>query len=210
MEYLDMKFPTRYFVAAALVAAPVAAQAQTAPPAAEQGQHAREGRRGELRGQRGPGGSPVARLLAQRQRLSLTDAQVQRLQAIDRGLQARNAPLQQQLAALFPERADRPQGDRAQRGDRARGERRAERPQLTEAQRQQMQQRRAQAEPIMQQLRQNGDSALAQARTVLTAQQQAQVQQMLERRGDRGERDGRGERGRRGGERQRGRTGESR
>jgi Spy/CpxP family protein refolding chaperone len=199
-----MKFASRYLVAAALVAAPVPALAQTTPPPAAHGEHAREGR-GELRGQRGPGGgSPVQRLLSQRERLKLTDAQVQRLQAIDRDLQARNAPLQQQLAAIFPERARRAEGaraqgerrarpDSAQRGERrGRGER-GDRPQLTEAQRQQMQQRRTQAEPVMQQLRQNREAALTQARAVLTAEQQAQVSQWMERRGERrdGERDGR-------------------
>jgi ribonuclease E len=213
-----MKFASRYLVAAALVAAPVSLAAQTTPPPAAQGEHAREGR-GELRGQRGPGGgSPVQRMLSQRERLKLTDAQVQRLQAIDRDLQARNAPLQQQLASIFPERAQRAaaagaQGERRARPDGARrGERRqrGERPQLTEAQRQQMQQRRAQAEPVMQQLRQNRDAALTQARSVLTAEQQAQVNQWMERRGERGEgrRDGRreGRRGDRGDARGAGRT----
>jgi Spy/CpxP family protein refolding chaperone len=202
-----MKFASRYLVAAALVAAPIFASAQTTPPPAAQGEHAREGR--EFRGQRGPGGgSPVQRLLSQRERLKLTDAQVQRLQAIDRDLQARNAPLQQQLASIFPERAERARGAE---GARPRGERRArpdgerrqrgERPQLTDAQRQQMQQRRAQAEPVMQQLRQNSEAALTEARAVLTAEQQAQVNQWRERRGERGE-DRRGERdGRREGRR---------
>lgn len=199
-----MKFPMRYFMAAALLAAPLHAAAQTAPPAA-QDQQARErgdrgprqarGERGQARGQRGPGGSPVQRLIAQRERLALTDAQVQRLQAIDRDLQARNAPLQQQLAGLFPQRAQRAAGTRVQGERRARpdsaqrAERRAARPQLTEQQRQQMQQRRQQAQPLVQQMRQNGEAALTQARSVLTAQQQRQVQQMLERRGgERGER----------------------
>jgi ribonuclease E len=211
-----MKFASRYLVAVALVAAPVSLAAQTTPPPAAQGEHAREGR--EFRGQRGPGGgSPVQRMLSQRERLKLTDAQVQRLQAIDRDLQARNAPLQQQLASIFPERAQRAaagaQGERRARPDGARrGERRqrGERPQLTEAQRQQMQQRRAQAEPVMQQLRQNGEAALTQARSVLTAEQQAQVNQWMERRGERGEgrRDGRreGRRGDRGDTRGTGRT----
>jgi Spy/CpxP family protein refolding chaperone len=208
-----MKFASRYFVAAALAAAPIAASAQTTPPTAAQDEQAREGHRGGLRDRRGPGGpgmgSPVQRLISQRERLELTDAQVQRLEGIQRDLQARNAPLHQQLQAIFPERAQRgprpdgaaPQGERRARPDSAqrradRAGRRGDRPQLTEAQRQQMQQRRAQAEPVMAQLRQNTEAALTQARSVLTAEQQTQVRQWSERRGDRreGRREERGER----------------
>jgi hypothetical protein len=214
-----MKFASRYFVAAALAAAPLAASAQTTPPPAAQGEQGQRGDRGgrEFRGQRGgPGmGSPVQRIISQRERLKLTDAQVQRLEGIQRDLLARNAPLHQQLQAIFPERAQRaaarpegahPQGERRARPDSAqrradRAGRRGDRPQLTDAQRQQMQQRRAQAEPVMAQLRQNTEAALTQARSVLTAEQQAQVRQWSERRGDRrdGRREDRGER--RGGER---------
>ncbi|HST61609.1 MAG TPA: hypothetical protein VLK84_23090 [Longimicrobium sp.] len=219
-----MNFASRYFVAAALAATPLAAQAQTTAPPAAQGEQARDGQHGdrEFRGRRGPGGpgmgSPVQRMISQRERLKLTDAQVQRLEGIQRDLLARNAPLHQQLQAIFPERAQRgprpdgaaPQGERRARPDGAqrrgdRAGRRGDRPQPTEAQRQQMQQRRAQAEPVMVQLRQNTEAALTQARSVLTAEQQAQVRQWSERRGDRREdrRDGRREeRGeRRGGER---------
>jgi hypothetical protein len=210
-----MKFASRYFVAAALMAAPLSAAAQTTPPAAAQGEHAREGHRGEgghLRGPRGAGaGSPVRRMIAQRERLNLTHAQVQRLEAIDRDLQARNTPLHQQLASIFPERAQRREGaaapgERRVRPDSTRrAERRQDRPQRTEAQRQQMQQRRAQAQPVMQQLRQNAEAALTQARSVLTAEQQAQVNGWRERRGDRREgrrgEDRRGGRGDRRGER---------
>lgn len=189
-----MKFPMRYFVAAALVAAPVHAAAQTASPPAAQGEHARGER--QARTPRGPGGNPVQRLIAQRERLQLTDAQVQRLEAIDRDLRTRNASVQQQLAALFPERAQRaegarPRGERRARPDSAqRAERRARRPELTEAQREEMRQRRQQAQPLVQQMRQNTEAALTQARSVLTAEQQRQVRQMMERRGERGQRRG--------------------
>lgn len=211
-----MKFASRYFVAAALAAAPLAVSAQTTPPPAAQGEQARDGQRGELHGRRGgPGmGSPVQRMIGQRERLKLTDAQVQRLEGIQRDLLARNAPLHQQLQAIFPERAQRgprpdgaaPQGERRARPDSAqrragREGRRGDRPQLTEAQRQQMQQRRAQAEPVMTQLRQNTEAALMQARSVLTAEQQAQASQWMERRGERGDRRGGDRDGRRGGER---------
>ncbi|WP_420129281.1 hypothetical protein [Longimicrobium sp.] len=203
-----MKIHARYFVAAILAAAPVTAVAQTAPPAAEQREHAREGRRGEMRGPRegrgGPGRSPVQRLLRQREQLGLTAQQVSRLEAIDRDLQARNAPLVQQLTALRPDRGQGADGARA-RGERrarpdsaARAERRqrGERPQLTAEQRQQMEQRRAQAQPIMQQLRANGEQALTQARAVLTAEQQQKIQQRMDERRERqGDRPGRGERG---------------
>lgn len=198
-----MKIATRYFLMAALVAAPVAAAAQTTPPPAAQGEQAREGHRGHARGQHGPGmGGPVQRMLAQRERLNLTDAQVQRLEGIQRDLQARNEPLVQQLRAAFPERAEGARrGERRARPDSAqRAERRerGERPRMTEAQRQQMQARRAQVQPVMQQLRQNTQAAFTQARAVLTAEQQAQVNQWMEHRGERGERrEGRRE-GRRG------------
>lgn len=195
-----MKIASRYFVAAALMAAPVSVAAQTTQPPAAHGEHAREGQRGErghFRGERGPGmGSPVQRMLAQRERLKLTDAQVQRLEAIDRDLQSRNAPLHQQLATIFPERAARgprpegarPQGERRARPDSAqRAERRRERPQLTEAQREQMRQRREQARPVMEQLRQSSEAALTQARSVLTAEQQQMVRERMERRSGRGE-----------------------
>lgn len=196
-----MKFATRYLVAAALLAAPVSAAAQTAQPQ-PQGEHqqhqGRRGERGQMDGRRGPGGGPVQRILAQRQQLGLTANQVARLEAIQRDLQARNAPLHQQLEGLFPER-----GERGERGEGGRGER----PQLTAEQRQQMQQRREQAEPIMQRLRASHEQALAQVREVLSDQQEAQVRQWLERREDHG---GRGERRGRGGEQPRGGAGRSR
>ena len=213
-----MKFASRYLIAAALAAAPVAASAQTTPPPAGQREQVREGR-GELRGPRpgqaGPGPSPVQGLLRQREQLGLTAQQVSRLEAIDRDLQARNAPLHQQLTALMPRRGEqgqdgarprgprgerpegaRPQGERRARPDSAaRAQRRAERPQLTDAQRQQMRQRREQAQPIVQQLRANTEQALTQARAVLTAEQQQKVQQRMdERRARQGDRPRRGER----------------
>ena len=210
-----MKFHTRYLVAAALLAAPVSAAAQTAPPAAAQGEHAREGRRGgpgDVRGHGGPGGSPVQGILRQRERLQLTADQVSRLEAIDRDLQARTAPLREQLTAIFPERAQRadgPNGERRGGARGGRGERREDgrgargpgrdRPQLTAEQRQQMEQRRTQAQPIMEQLRQQGEQAMTQAGAVLTPQQQEQLRARGEGRdGRRGS--GRGEHGERGGQ----------
>lgn len=204
-----MKISYRYLLAAALAAAPVAASAQTTPPPAGEREHAREGRRGELRGPRdgrgGPGRNPIQGLLRQREQLGLTAQQVSRLEAIDRDLQARNAPLHQQLQALRPDRGQGPnaargRGERRARPDsaaRAERRQRGERPRLTEAQRQQMEQRRAQAQPILQQLRANTEQALTQARGVLTAEQQQKVQQrMQERRERQGERPGRARPGR--------------
>lgn len=212
-----MNITSRYLIAALLAAAPVAASAQTTPPpAGQQREHARDGQHGERGMRRGPGGpgrSPIQGLLRQREALGLTADQVSRLEAIQRDLRSRNQPLHQQLQALRPEgargpRADgaRPRGERRARPDSAqRGERRqrGERPQLTPEQRQQMEQRRAQAQPILQQLRQNTAAAMQQARGVLTAEQQQKVQQRMQERRDRRdgrERGPRGE-GRRGGER---------
>lgn len=214
-----MKFATRYLVAAALAAAPVSLAAQTGQPQ-PQGEHQQhQGRRGERGHMQGRGGGPVQRILAQREQLGLSADQVARLEAIGRDLQARNAPLQQQLIALFPERAQRGPNAQRARGERrarpdsaARGQRleRGERPRLTEEQRQQREQRRAQAEPIMQQMRANGQQALEQVRGVLTDQQEAQVQQWLEHRGEDRERGERRQRRGRRGEQPRGGAGQSR
>lgn len=194
-----MKISLRYALAAALLASPVAAAAQDGPPPphGEHGQQQR-GRRGPGLGREGRG--PIDGILAQREQLRLTDAQVTRLQAIQRDLQQKNAPLQQQLQSLFPrpEGGQRPPRDSARSGERRE---RGERPQLTAEQRQQMQQRREQARPVMERLQANGREAMEAARGVLTQAQKDQLRAQMEQRRER--RGGEGREGRRGEGRQR-------
>ena len=162
-------------LAAALLAAAPApallAQGQGAPGAAHQ-QH------GDRQQRQGSRPSPVAALLEHRAELKLTDAQVSRLQTIERDLAQKNEPLRRQLEAARPQRA---QGDQ-------------ERP--SEEERQAMRARMEQLRPQMQQLRQNQQAAMEQVRTVLTDEQEQAARRYL--RGPRGERGERGERGARG------------
>lgn len=177
-------------LAGALLAAPVAAQAQTPDAPAHRGPHP-----GMMRGHGG-----LAAMLQRHAELELTAEQVARLEAIERDLRARNEPLRQQIAALMPERAQRMErGERPRVGDEQRrqmreqrGERVQQRRRMTEEQRQQMRARMEQARPVLEQMRANTRTALEQARAVLTDAQRAQLEQrrneMRERRG--GERGG--------------------
>ena len=203
-----MKIRT-FAVAIALAGTPAVLAAQQTP--APRGDHAGHG---QLRGARGGFGEGRERgalraLLAHRQQLNLTDAQVSRLTAISQRLESQNAPLMQRLQTLrqqsgLPERrafrrAGQGQGQQGQwQGQQGRQRQRGERPQLTEQQRQAMQQFRQQAQPIMQQIRQNTQAAMREGQAVLTQQQRQQIQQLMQQR--RGERGGRGEgwQGRRG------------
>lgn len=209
-----MKIRTRYLLAAALAAAPVAAAAQTpAPPQERQGPH------GQMHGRRGPGGpdqmfSPIQGILQQRQELGLSAQQVSRLQAIQRDLQARNEPLHQQLMALMPEdlraaahadgppppqgeRRQPPQGGQAQGGHPGHGEHGGH-PQLTAEQRQRMEQIHEQARPLMEQVHQNVEAAMEQVHAVLTPEQQQRARAAMERHGGPGHRGPGGEHGPRG------------
>jgi hypothetical protein len=180
-----------FAVAMALAGAPavLAAQQGTAP-AAGQHQHGQRGAWGQ-RGERRGGGALQA-LLAHRQELNLTDAQVQRLTAISQRLEQQNAPLQAQLRQLFTQaglpdfRARREQGQQGEQQGQAR-----QRPQLTEQQRQAFQRVRQQAQPIRQQMRKNMQAAVQEAKGVLTQQQQDQVKQYIQQHRRQGE--GRGE-----------------
>jgi hypothetical protein len=174
-----------FAIALALTGAPavLAAQQGTAP-AAGQHQHAR-GQRGERQGR-------VQALLAHRQELKLTDGQVQRLTAIGQRLQQRNAALQQRMRALF-QQSGLPDF-RARREQRQQGHP-AQRPQLTDQQRQAIRHLREQARPLREQMRQNQRAAVQEAKGVLTQQQQDQIKQYA--RQHRGQRHGRHE-GRRG------------
>lgn len=184
----------------------VLAAQQGTPPA--QGQHGEHGQhhRGErgargMRGQQGGRGG-LRMLINRRQQLNLTDAQVQRLTAIQQRLESQNRTLmerlrtQRQQAGLPELRQPRGEGEgRAARPRRERGER----PQLTEQQRQALQRFREQAQPIREQIRQNQQAAVREAQGVLTEQQRQQVQQwMSQHRGRRGGAEGHGRRGRRG------------
>ncbi|HYH80649.1 MAG TPA: hypothetical protein VEX86_12670 [Longimicrobium sp.] len=178
----------------------LAAAQQGTPPA--QGQHGQHHRgEGQMRGQRGGG---LQALIARRQQLNLSDAQVQRLTAIQQRMQSQNQALMERLRAQrrqagLPEMAPaRGEGGRdAQRGERRQRGTRAQRPQLTEQQREALRRFRQQSEPTRQQIMQNRQAALRDAQAVLTEQQRQQVQQWMSQRGRRGGRDGhQGRRGR--------------
>jgi Spy/CpxP family protein refolding chaperone len=207
-----MKIHARYFVAAMLAAAPATVAAQTPAPA-QAGEH--HGAHGQMHGRRGPGGpgahSPIQGILGQRQQLGLSAEQVSRLDAIDRDLQARNAPLHQQLQALMPEdlraaahrdgppaqgeRRQPPQGGQAQGGGHH-GQ--GDHPQLTAEQRQRMERIHEQARPLMEQVHQNFEAAMEQVHTVLTPEQQQRARQGMERHGGPGHHGAGGEHGRHG------------
>lgn len=189
-----MKIRT-YAVALALAAAPGLLAAQQTTPGQGRGEQrgAWQDRRGGLRGERGG-----QALLRYRQQLGLTDAQVQRLQAIRQRLESQNAPIVQRIDAArrqagLPElRARRGEGGEQQRAMRR--QRRGERPQLTEQQRQAFQHFREQVRPLHEQMQRNRQEALREAQAVLTPQQRQQVQQLIrEHRGHRGERGRRGQ-----------------
>lgn len=189
-----MKIATRCLLAAALAAAPVTAAAQTTAPPQEH-----HGPNGQMHGRRGPGGpggpghSPIQGILQQRQPLGLSAEQVSRLEAIDRDLQARVAPLHQQLQALMPEdlkaaahregpqaqgeRRQRPEGAERQGGHRQGGDH----PRLTAEQRRRMEQVHEQARPLMEQVHQHVRTAMEQAHTVLTPEQQQRALQGMQR-----------------------------
>jgi hypothetical protein len=210
-----MKIHAHYFVAAVLAAAPATVAAQTTAPS-QPGEH--HGAHGQMHGRRGPGGhSPIQGILGQRQQLGLSAEQVSRLEAIDRDLQARNAPLHQQLQALMPEdlraaaHRDGPgaqQGERRQpaQGGQAHGgghHGRGDHPQLSAEQRQRMERVHEQGRPLMEQVHQNVRAAMEQVHTVLTPEQQQRARQGMEHRGGPGHHGGehgpRGERPRQGG-----------
>jgi hypothetical protein len=123
-------------------------------------------------GQRGV----VERLVARRQELGLSDAQVTQLRAIEQQLQAKNQGIEAQLRGFRPDSA-------------ARATLRAR--QLTEAERNALRARREQARPLVQQMMENRRQAVEQARQVLTAEQQQKVRQHVRegaRRGREGQR----------------------
>jgi hypothetical protein len=188
-------------MALAVAGTPALLAAQQGTPPV-QGQRARP--QLDSRGMRGhaDGRFPLRALINRRQQLNLTDAQVQRLTAIQQRLESQNRPLMERLRAQR-QQAGLPEMRRPQQGERgqaARGRRQGERrqrPQLTEQQRQALTRFREQSQPLRQQIQQNVQAAARDARAVLTEQQRQQVQQLMERRGRRGgRRDGQGRRNR--------------
>jgi len=105
------------------------------------------------------GTDPIARILRRSDDLALTSDQVARLTAIQARLSAATEPLQDQLRATM---GDRPA--RAQRGTPP-----------TAAERENLRARMEQARPFMEQLRTLNQGALAEARGVLTADQQSRL-----------------------------------
>ncbi len=171
---------------AALAAAPISLEAQTPPPAPAP--HAQDSAERRLNGA-GP-----ERLLRLRDELRLTAEQVSRLETIRQRLQQQNAPLIEQLRAsgVWQERGRLTPEQREQMRQRMQNMP----PEQREALRRQMQERRRSAEagpraqrqipeelrPVIQQLRENTRSALQEARSVLTAEQQTRLRQLVQQR----------------------------
>lgn len=119
------------------------------------------------------------RLMRNRAELGLSDAQVRQLEGIREGLEARNAPLRQQLAA---------------QSQRWRTERREQLQRLTpEERRAELRRLRGQPrdervpadmQPVVRQMRVNIEEAMHQAQGVLTAEQRVRARDLL--RGERG------------------------
>jgi Spy/CpxP family protein refolding chaperone len=197
-----MKIRT-FAIALAVAGAPAALAAQQNPPPAPPA-HGQHGEHGGPMGMRRPGGprGGVEGLIARRQELGLTDAQVQRLQAIQQRAESQTRPLFDRLRALREQTPGLPQmrGPRPQPGQNAQpGQRpaRPARPQLTDEQKQALQKLREQSKPIFDQLRQNREATMRDVQSVLTDQQKQKLQQW--RSEHRGQRDGGEGHGRRGG-----------
>lgn len=188
-------------LAAALVAVPVALEAQTAPAPQAQEQTARR-----------MGPAPMERVLRLRAELGLTDAQVAQIQAIGQRLQEQNRPLVEQLraAGVFPGAQLTPE-----QRERMRERMQNLTPEQREQMRQRMEQRRAEGarpgpmgrqipeelRPVVEQLRQNNRAAAEQVRSVLTPEQRTRLQELMQQRRGAVERSARpqGARGFRGG-----------
>jgi hypothetical protein len=99
--------------------------------------------------------NPAARLLANRQELALTSEQVRRLEEIDRRVTQQQGELRTRLEAL----RGRAMGEPLRMRD------------MTAEQRQQLQARRGEMEPLMAQLRALHAQAIADSRGVLTVEQ---------------------------------------
>lgn len=107
--------------------------------------------------------SPIARLIARRQRLGLTDAQVARLTEIDRQLAARNGALRDSIRGVL----GLPPGTRPA-------------PRLmTSAQRQAWRDRMRALAPVRQRMRDNARAAMDQVRATLTSDQRVRLRRAM-------------------------------
>ncbi len=114
------------------------------------------------------------RLMRHRAELNLSDAQVRQLEGIRERLQARNAPLRQQLAA----QSQRWRTERREQLQRMSAEER--RAELRRLRAQRAAERvPADMQPLMRQMRVNIDEAMHQAQGVLTAEQRVRARELL-------------------------------
>jgi hypothetical protein len=151
------------------IAAVVAATG--APAAAQGGAHTAVRPHAEEPLSAAAGHRPFQVLLRHREQLRLTEAQVSRIEEIGRGLEARNAPLRQQLAAererwMAARRAQLERMEAGQRHEelrRMRQERRVPEP----------------MQPLVRQMRENIAAAVREAHLVLSDQQRQQARRML-------------------------------
>jgi hypothetical protein len=109
--------------------------------------------------------SPIGRLIAHRQRLDLTDAQVSRLTQIEQQLEARNRVLRDSIRTTL----GLPPGTRPAPRE------------MTSEQRQAWRAKMRALEPVRKQMRDNMRSAMEQVRATLTADQRAQVHRAMRR-----------------------------
>jgi cytochrome c556 len=149
-------FPAIALSALTALTLPVAADAQARPPG--------QGRMGEHMGS-GPGTMPAARIIELREELGLTADQVERISGIQEQLRERNGPLLEQLAA-------------------ARQEMQADRRQLTDEERAQMQERREAMRDSMRSREALPDSM--RGRAPMTAEQRQQMRAQMQERRDQG------------------------
>jgi hypothetical protein len=128
----------------------------------------------DAQAQRGSGGremgprrppSSLELLLEHRETLALTPEQVGQVSELQEALEAKNAPLMEQLKALRPPRPHGPPP-----GDRPRGT-----PPDAAAMREKMQQ----AEPLFSEVRANDEAAYAQAEQVLSDTQKARARELI-------------------------------
>ncbi len=154
-----MKTMTKLAAVLALALFPAGALAQGNPDAPGRGRGPGDGQRGQQ--------NPVSVVLAHAQELSLSADQTQRLQALARDLDGRNAPLNKKM-------------------DEFRSQMRAERQSRSgppsDADREAMRARMETMRPTMDALRKNDRDAMQSALGILTAEQQQKVQQFLPRR----------------------------
>jgi LTXXQ motif family protein len=117
------------------------------------------------------GMNPVARLIARRDALGLTADQLSRLQSISNALDAKNAPLREQMRSVLGDTPRPPRlGPSATPAER-------------EARRAAWRATREKVAPVRREMMGNVRAAMQQARAVLTPAQQATLRAARERRG---------------------------